>query len=168
LSAEETRKMLLRDFQFDREDGKFSHVLASAKGKGGFWILTENRWNEKVGDPFIDAILATFVKMDYGSGMTYFKEIGIECGPCYYDCPKSWLEKVTPISKYGEEWLEKAKAYHSNRQQIGKGLKFQYFGTLYEVEEYHGGSMWIVVDHTSGTRTRYKMRSSNICEALIL
>lgn len=160
-TAEETRQMLLRDFHFDRADGKFSHVVASAKGRGVFWVLCECRYQEVTEGPFIESTVIICVKMSSAGGWTYYKEMDISCHPLYYDCPKSWLDRVTISGKYAEEWLENARAYHSKQNKIGKGMQFTYMGVLYELEKYYGGGYWVVIDLLNGGR-RYKMSSKNI------
>ena len=158
--------MLLRDFQYDKEDGRYSHVLASAKGTGDFWILLEVNYKESDNSSFQKRITAIFCKMSSSKGMTYYKEIDIDSHPYYYSCPKSWLDKLQPSTKYGEEWLENARAYHSKEKKICKGMKFKFTGTLYEVVEYYGGGSWIVSDRSSGTPTKYRMKSETIRNSL--
>lgn len=166
-SAEETRKYLLKLYQWDRPNGTYSHVLGSAKGSGGFWILTANRWQYK-DEPLQDAVEATFIRMTYAKGSTYVKDLSIEGNPPYYDCPKDWLDQITPCSQWGKEWLENARSHLSKEQKISKGMKFQYWGNLYEVVEYFGGGSWVVEDKHSGSHQRFKMKSQNIRESLML
>lgn len=86
-TAEETRQMLLRDFEYTKPQG-YSHVLASAKGAGGFWILREVEYTDYLGAKIPKHVTATFIKMSSAAGMTYYKEIDIDCGPLLLLLPK--------------------------------------------------------------------------------
>jgi hypothetical protein len=156
-TASETRKDLLKQFEYQNERG-FSKILGHAKGRGGFWILREVEYSFN-GEHFPCHTTATFIKMDSAAGMTYYKEIDIDCHPYAYDCPKTWLDRIQPSHKCGEEWLGKAKAHHANLKKIVPGLKIIYNDAILEVVELWSRGKWIV-KNTSGTR--YSMRSSTI------
>ena len=159
-SPEETRQMLLRDFEYNRPQG-YSKVLASAKGAGGFWILREVEYTY-MGEKIPKHVTATFIKMSHSKGMTYYKELDIDCHPLYYSCPKAWLDRIQPQGKYGEEWLENAKSHHSNTVKIVKGLQIECKGIRLTVDRYYGGGQWIV---RTDMGDPYRMRSSFIQSA---
>lgn len=159
-TAEETRQMLLRDFEYTKPQG-YSHVLASAKGAGGFWILREVEYTY-MGEQIPKHVTATFIKMSSAAGMTYYKEIDIDCHPYYYSCPKAWLDRIQPQSRTGEEWLEKAKAHHESKPKVVKGMQVEYRGIVLTVIEYNGGGSWIV--RTQGG-DRYSMKSAHLQSA---
>ncbi len=157
--------MLLRDFEYNHTvNGNigYSHVLASAKGAGGFWILREVEYTDYLGVKIPKHVTATFIKMSSAAGMTYYKEIDIDYHPLYYSCPKAWLDRIQPQCKYGEEWLENAKSHHSNTVKIVKGLQIECKGIRLTVVEYYGGGNWIV--RTQGG-DRYRMKSAHIQSA---
>ena len=157
--------MLLRDFEYNRTvngNTGYSHVLASAKGAGGFWILREVEYTDYLGVKIPKHVTATFIKMSSAAGMTYYKELDIDCHPLYYSCPKAWLDRIQPQSKYGEEWLEYAKSHHSNTVKIVKGLQIECKGIRLTVDRYHGGGQWIV---RTDMGDPYRMKSSFIQSA---
>lgn len=160
MSPEETRQMLLRDFEYNRPQG-YSKVLASAKGAGGFWILREVEYTY-MGEKIPKHVTATFIKMSHSKGMTYYKELDIDCHPLYYSCPKAWLDRIQPQCKYGEEWLENAKSHHESKPKVVKGMQVEYRGIVLTVIEYYGGGSWIV--RTQGG-DRYRMKSAHIQSA---
>lgn len=58
-----------------------------------------------------------------------YKDMDETCGPCYYDCPKSILNLLTPTdNEYANEWrtkcLEKAKQPKLSDLPIGTMIKF--------------------------------------------
>ena len=141
MSAEDTRQMLLRDFEYNRTvngNTGYSHVLASAKGAGGFWILREVEYTDYLGVKIPKHVTATFIKMSSAAGMTYYKEIDIDCGPCYYSCPKSWLDRIQPQCSTGEEWLETAKSHHESKPKVVRGMQIEFRGVILTVVEYYG------------------------------
>ena len=160
-TAEETRQMLLRDFEYTKPQG-YSHVLASAKGAGGFWILREVEYTDYLGAKIPKHVTATFIKMSSAAGMTYYKEIDIDCGPCYYSCPKSWLDRIQPQCSTGEEWLETAKSHHESKPKVVKGMQIEHRGITLTVDSYYGGGSWIV---RTNAGDRYRMKSAHIQSA---
>lgn len=162
MTAAETRADLLKQFEYQNERG-FSKVLAHAKGRGGFWILREVEYSFN-GEHFPAHTTATFIFMESAGGMTYYKEIDIDCAPYAYDCPKTWLTRIQPSGKDGESWLEKAKAHHANQKKIVPGLKIIYDGKVFEVVELWSRGKWIVRDPHG---TRYSMKSSTIQESKV-
>ena len=154
--------MLLRDFEYNHGSVGSSHVLASVKGVGGFWILREVECTEDLGAKIPKHVTATFIKMSSAAGMTYYKEIDIDCHPYAYSCPKSWLDQIQPQCVSGEEWLEKAKAHHQNTVKVVKGLRFEFQDHIFTVDHYYGGGSWVVRTETGNA---YRMRSSTIQSA---
>lgn len=157
--------MLLRDFEYNHTvngNTGYSHILASAKGAGGFWILREVEYTDYLGAKIPKHVTATFIKMSSAAGMTYYKEIDIDCRPYAYSCPKSWLDQIQPQCATGEEWLEKAKAHHLNTIKVVKGLRFETHGHIFTVDHYYGGGSWVVRTEVGNT---YRMRSSMIQSA---
>jgi hypothetical protein len=162
MTADDTRAMLLRDFEYVNQRG-FSHVLASAKGAGGFWILREVEYNFN-GESFPKHVTATFIKMSSSNGMTYYKEIDVDCGPAYYSCPSSWLNRIQPQSKYGVEWLETAKAHQMNLVKVTVGTQVTINGDIYTAIEYKGNGKWWVRNESN--QRLYQSTSKQIRDIL--
>lgn len=164
-TAEETRQMLLRDFEYNRTvngNTEYSHVLASAKGAGGFWILREVEYTDYLGVKIPRHVTATFIKMSHSKGVTYYKEIDIDFGPGYNSCPTSWLDRIQPQSKYGVEWLEHAKKAHAHIVKVCKGMRIEFRGVAMTVDRYYGGGSWVVI--TDGG-DHFRMKSETIQKA---
>ena len=98
----EAKKTILRDFNF-KNDRCESQVLKNRSGKGGMWIF-----RKIVSKRMENTFTVDFIKMEHSKGMTYYKEIGFEMHPYFYDCPISWLDHLTPYSETGKEWIEKS------------------------------------------------------------
>lgn len=162
-TMQETREMLLREFQWDRPQS-YSHVLASARGKGGFWILREVHGCPEDSTTLVTYTTATFIKMDFANGSTYYKELDIDCHPLYYSCPKAWLSRIQPQGPGGEEWKERAAAHHTGVVKITSGLPFDINGTTYTVEKFMSGRTWIV---RSPTGKQFRASTSKIRNALM-
>ena len=166
-TAAQVRQELLDWSNYDKVDDhgnrKFCKVLASAKGAGGFWILIETEftvYRDEVPPEHNHYVTATFHKMSSGGGMTYYKSMDIDCHPYAYSCPKSWLDRIQPQGKYGESWLESAKAHHDKKAKIAKGLKFIVDGISYEALEVYSRGYW-KIKHL-GTNMVYRMKTSII------
>lgn len=162
-TMQETREMLLREFQWDHPSS-YSHVLASARGAGGFWILREVHGCMGESSEPVTYTTATFIKMDFANGSTYYKEMDIDCHPYYYSCPKSWLSRIQPQGPGGEEWKERAAAHHTGVVKITPGLPFVINGTVYTVEKFMSGRTWIV---HSPTGKQFRASTSKIRNALM-
>jgi len=162
-SMAETRKMLLREFNFNKDAQNYSNVLASARGKGGFWILRDMS-NAEDG-VVLSGITATFIKMNFFSGETFYKEIDIEWHPRAYDCPAGWLEQIKVHCEGGMEWMTKARKYHLSLQKDLSGFKFTMAGVSMAVIEPMTGIWWKIYDESRGSY--HKMRDSMIREYLV-
>lgn len=164
-TMKETREMLVREFSFSKEDGSYSKVLAKAIGKGGLWILREINYIESMHIPsHFKGITATWIKMFHDDGMTYYKEFDIDCHPFQYDVPENWIDRITPSSKDGEEWLAKAKKLSENPKDL-TGVEFKLQEREMKVlKKIEGTIWWLVFDSTRGCN--YRMRTSVIKDQL--
>lgn len=62
----------------------------------------------KTGEIFALVVLTDTDCRDFG-----YKDMDETCGPCYYDCPMSILDLLTPTdNEYANEWREKCRYYH--------------------------------------------------------
>lgn len=163
----QVRQDLLDGSNYDKVDDygnrKFCKVLASAKGAGGFWILIEVEYTiyrDETAPEHKHYVTATFHKMSSGGGMTYYKSMDIDCHPYAYSCPKAWLDRIQPQNKWGEEWLESAKAHHDKKAKIAKGVKFILAGITYEALELYTRGQWKV--RHMGTNMIYRVKTSMI------
>lgn len=170
-SPAKVREDLLAWSNYDKLDEhgnrKFCKVLASARGKGGFWILLETEYTvyrDNEPPEHRHYTTATFHMMSSGGGMTYYKSMDIDCHPYYYSCPKSWLSLIQPQDPGGEEWKERAAAHHTGVVKITPGLPFVINGTVYTVEKFMSGRTWIV---HSPTGKQFRASTSKIRNALM-
>ena len=164
-TIKEVQDNLLKSFEYDKLPLGRSKVLASAKGAGGFWILREVEYMGDDGVYRNTHTTATFIKMSHSKGMTYYKEMDIDYGPGWNSCPTSWLDRIQPQSRYGEEWLESAKAAHSRKRKITAGQRFMFKDMEWSVVAHHGGEWWRVRDAHGCV---YRLRSSTIQNAPIV
>ena len=118
-SMTETKKMILQDMEYTNASGTVSKVVSSSPGKGGMWIL------RKITKPDSEFFYIDFVKMEHKAGMTYYKEIGYDIHPYFYDCPLNWLNKIpAPIENSAKEWIENVKKHHSFN--LVRGMTFEH------------------------------------------
>ena len=140
-SMAETKKMLIKDFTFSNEK-LTSTVLGQANGAGGMWILQGLEFKDDRGK-FTSAI---FVMMNHYRGETIYKEISIDSGPSYYDCPESWLNRITPQGEWGIGWMEKARNVHRVKKiQIVPGMKFTFHGRECETRYKYNTHSWAIM-----------------------
>lgn len=102
-------------------DGKY---LTDANG---WYIYEEIPENER---EVIGVVVLTYVKDKNQFG---YKTMSETSGPCYYDCPKSILDLLTPTDNtYAQEW--RRKCYDNlakpslSKLPIGTEIKFDYDG----------------------------------------
>lgn len=68
-----------------------------------------------------------------------YKDMDESMGPCYYDCPLSFLEQVplNPAYQYAAGWREKVRQFHADREarkSLKPGDHVEYAGHVYELE----------------------------------
>lgn len=150
LPMAEARKKILSDFK---------DVLSHSKGKGGLWIL------HAVKEENVDGITATFVKMNFYSGETYYRALNVDWGHSFYDCPIEWLDQIKVNTEGGADWMAKARKHHRTLQVDLSGVRFEMAGRKMEVISRLQGIWWKVYDESR--QNHYKMRDSMIREYVV-
>ncbi|MDZ4360167.1 MAG: hypothetical protein U1B84_27770, partial [Variovorax sp.] len=91
--------------------GASSAVLAHRVIGNRLWFLAQARTGERAGRKWIGLTL-----IDCRNGEAAVKCLDETCGPCYYDCPLSFLAQTdAPVGPYAGPWREKVRAFHTNR-----------------------------------------------------
>ena len=92
------------------------------------WYIYEDIPEEE--QEIVGVVVLTYVNNKNGFG---YKVISETCGPCYYDCPKSILDVLTPTdSAYAQEW--RRKCYDNlakpsiSKLPVGTEIQFEYSG----------------------------------------
>ena len=67
---------------------KFNILKTSDKGKC-FWLLVEYTQGERKGQRFIALFLINRESKEWG-----YKDMDESCGPCYYNCPVSFINEA--------------------------------------------------------------------------
>jgi len=102
-----TRKDNIRritDVQYTASGEVHSKTLRYCLRGNNLWALTELCVGPEAGQKYITLYLLR--KDHYGEGWGY-KSIDESCGPCYYNCPKSYIKEASePINQYAAEWRE--------------------------------------------------------------
>lgn len=151
----EAKKVVIKDFSFKNENLS-SEVLKTAIGKGGIWILRQIESKENGKYFTID-----FVKMSHEKGWTYYKEINFEMGPYFYDCPISWLDKLTPYSEDGRKWIEKVRKINS--LVLVPGIKIVFCKVGYTLDFVLSPKFWRVTREDGRV---FKLSKENILDCL--
>jgi len=97
----------------------------SEGGESVLWAVHEvAAGQEKPGTKFLVCYLIGYDRRD---GTYGYKDMGEECGPCYYSCPLAFLDMVpVPEGEYAAGWREKVRQSHAQiaaRKQFLKTLK---------------------------------------------
>ncbi len=94
-----------------------------------------------------------------------FKDMDESCGPCYYDCPLSYLE-LAPLSEtcssFAPQWREKVRAHHAKekaRAIWSAGTVVVYGGHAYRLDVEAGARRgWMVTREKDGRHFRMTTR----------
>lgn len=103
----------------ENENGIWEYPEHALKGKCLWKILyhTNKQTGESTKIICLDLIEAQYDKNSKGKKEFYgygYKDMDETMGPCYYDCPLSFLEKVPcPNSNYAPAWRKKVIEYHA-------------------------------------------------------
>ncbi len=108
---------------WERNDGASVKTLANCVRGNVHWQLRETTYPTGFdGQPtrpaqrWIQCNLLGSHGDGYGWG---YKDMDETCGPYEVNCPKSYLERVTPTdSAYAIEWRERCRAYHDRLDRI--------------------------------------------------
>jgi len=99
---------LIKDGGWKRDDGKrvVQKVLAHCCRGNCLWTVREVSLDGKIMDTFVHLDLMVVHGGEWG-----YKPMSEECGPSYYTCPKSYIEKAGPTtSPNAIEWRKQVLA----------------------------------------------------------
>jgi hypothetical protein len=102
-----------------------AHRRTSEGGESVLWAVHEvAAGREKAGTKFLVCYL---IGHDRRDGTFGYKDLGEECGPCFYSCPVKFLDMVPePDGEYAHGWREKVRQFHAQaaaRRQFIRTLK---------------------------------------------
>ncbi|MET3376413.1 hypothetical protein ABIC89_005492 [Variovorax boronicumulans] len=137
--------------------GAFAAVLAHRAIGNRLWFLAQTRSGKHAGRIWIGLTL-----IDSRNGQAAVKSMDESCGPCYFDCPLAFLDRVDPpTGPYAGPWREKVREFHANRMAkraaIRQGLRVSYDGRTYELRRSLGRRGW-EVQREDGVIFRMKAR----------
>lgn len=122
------------------------------------WFLAQTRTGERAGRKWIGLTL-----IDCRNGEAAVKCMDETCGPCYYDCPLSFLAQADPpVGPYAGPWREKVRAFHvrraAKRAAIRPGARVSYGTQTYVLRRSLGRRGWDVERESDGLVLRMKTR----------
>lgn len=85
-------------------------LLQSSVVGNHHWYLARDK---ESGRTWIGVDLLQSGGKDEGWG---YKSMSEHCGPCYYDCPLSFLAQASEATGYAADWREKVRAHHAARK----------------------------------------------------
>lgn len=101
--------------------------------------------------------------IDCRNGEAAIKSMDETCGPCYYDCPLSFIERADPpVGEYAGPWREKVRAFHAQRSAkrtlLREGTRLEYGNASYVLRACLGRCGWNVQRESDGQNFRMKAR----------
>ena len=101
--------------------------------------------------------------IDCRNGEAAIKSMDETCGPCYYDCPLSFLDRADPpVGVYAGPWREKVRAFHAQRSArrtlLREGARLEYGDASYVLRACLGRRGWNVQRESDGQTFRMKAR----------
>jgi hypothetical protein len=103
-----------------REDGAYGKCLQKYfRGNTMYMLYEVGAVKDSAPEPEVmRLIVVVLLARDNSSGDWGYKDMGEEMGPCYYDCPLSFLDKCTdPIGGFSAEWRAKVRAHHARKAE---------------------------------------------------
>lgn len=138
--------------------GASSTVLAHRVIGNRLWFLAQTRTGERTGRKWIGLTL-----IDCRNGEAAVKGMDETCGPCYYDCPLSFLTQADPpVGPYAGPWREGVRAFHTGRAAkraaTWPGARILYGDHTYVLSRSLGRRGWDVARESDGLVFRLKSR----------
>ena len=101
--------------------------------------------------------------IDCRNGEAAIKSMDETCGPCYYDCPLSFIERADPpVGEHAGPWREKVRAFHAKRSArrtlFREGSRLEYGNGSYVLRACLGRCGWNVRRESDGQTFRMKAR----------
>lgn len=122
------------------------------------WFLAEQRAGERAGTKWIGLTL-----IDCRNGEAAVKAMDESCGPCYYDCPLSFLDRADPpVGTYAPDWRMQVRAFHAARVQrrrsMGSGTRVELAACVYVLQHSLARRGWEVRRESDGVAFRMTVR----------
>lgn len=122
------------------------------------WFLAEQRAGERAGTKWIGLTL-----IDCRGRDAAVKAMDESCGPCYYDCPLSFLDRADPpVGTYAPAWRAQVRAFHAarllKRRVIGPGARVELADHIYVLRRSLGRRGWEVRCESDGITFRMTAR----------
>lgn len=97
------------------------------------------------------------------------KSMSESCGPCYYDCPVSYLDKASAPTGYAAAWREKVRQHHAEKtlKKVAHApdTKVLYGGHTYQLVRSLGRKGWVV---KTQFQNNVRMTSRQLAKATIV
>lgn len=156
------KKELVADL---RKPSRFSEgytlVKASTVGNHHWYLLKSADGNHIIG---LDLLQGGGRNQGWG-----YKDMDESCGPCYYDCPISYLDYPAEPKGYAVGFREKVRAHHAKktaRPAYAEGQVWQVWsGRQYRLDKPLGRRGWRVVEEATGCV--YRMPFKHLAAATI-
>jgi hypothetical protein len=137
------------------------------------WYLAAHRsdsLSELAGAKWIGLTL-----IDCRNGEAAVKSMDETCGPYYYDCPLSFLDRAdAPYGEFAGLWRAKVRAFHSaqvtRKAAMEEGVRIDYGETVYVLRLCLGRRGWEVERESDGLNFRLKatqIRASTVLPTLL-
>lgn len=144
----------------------YSTVLAHRAIGNRLWFLAQTRAGERSGRKWIGLTL-----IDCRGGQVAIKSMDETCGPYYFDCPLSFLERADPpVGPYAGPWRDKVREFHANRSAkraaSQPGTRIAYDATTYVLRRCLGRRGWEV--HRESDGLIYRMKARQLSSATLL
>jgi hypothetical protein len=135
-----------------------ARVLAHRVIGRRLWFLAEQRAGERAGTKWIGLTL-----IDSRGGEVAVKAMDESCGPCYYDCPLSFLDRADPpVGTYAPGWRMQVRAFHAARAQrrrsVGSGARVELAACVYVLHHSLARRGWEVRRESDGLAFRMTVR----------
>lgn len=109
--------------------------------------------------------------IDCRNGEAAIKSMDETCGPCYYDCPLSFLDRADPpIGPYAGPWRDQVRAFHaartSKRTSLRAGARVGYGDHTYVLRSCLGRRGWNVLRELDGLT--FRMKGYQLATAVLL
>jgi hypothetical protein len=144
----------------------YSAVLAHRAIGNRLWFLAQTRSGTHPGRKWIGLTL-----IDCRNGQAAVKSMDETCGPCYYDCPLSFLAQADePVGPYAGPWRARVRAFHAGRaaKRAARraGTRISYDSTAYVLGHCLGRRGWEVQRESDGLT--FCMKSRQLGHATLL
>ena len=122
------------------------------------WFLAKQLVGERAGMKWIGLTL-----IDCRNGEAAVKAMDESCGPCYYDCPLSFLDRADPpVGTYAPAWRVQVRSFHEarllKRRSIGPGVRVELAACVYVLRRSLGRRGWEVRRESDGVTFRMTAR----------